>query len=121
MKWLMVFIIVSATVLADLFQSVEMKRQSVTIEELHPGRFGSVLARLVRRRFLILAVALMGISFFAFLNLLSIADLSFAVPITAASMVFETILAKLVLGESVSRLRWTGVFLVAFGVTLLAI
>ena len=121
MKWLTVLIIVSATVLADLFQSVEMKRQAVTIEELRPDRFGSVLARLAGRRFLILAVVLMGILFFAFLNLLSIADLSFAVPVTAASMVFETVLAKLVLGESVSGLRWTGVFLVAFGVVLLAI
>lgn len=121
MKWLTVFIIVSATVLADLFQSVEMKRQAVAIEELRPDRFGGVLARLARRRFLIFAVALMGISFFAFLKLLSIADLSFAVPITAASIVFETILAKLVLGESVSRLRGTGVFLVAFGVALLAV
>jgi uncharacterized membrane protein len=36
-------------------------------------------------------------------------------------MVFETFLAKLVLGESVSGLRWPGVFLVAFGVVLLAI
>lgn len=121
MKWLKVFIIVSATVLADLFRSVEMKRQAVTMEELRPDRFGGVLARLGRRRFLIFAVALMGISFFAFLKLLSIADLSFAVPITAASIVFETILAKLVLGESVSRLRGTGVFLVAFGVALLAV
>ena len=121
MKWLTVLIIVGATVVADLLQSLEMKRQAVTIEELRPDRFGSVLVRLARRRFLILAVILMGVSFFAFLNLLSIADLSFAVPITAASMVFETVLAKLVLGECVSGLRWTGVFLVAVGVVLLTI
>ena len=120
MKWLTVSIIVTATVLADLLQSIEMKRQAVTLEELRPGRFGGGLARLARRKLLILGVVLMGISFFAFLNLLSIADLSFAVPITAASMVFETALAKLVLRESVSGLRWSGVFLVALGVLLLA-
>jgi drug/metabolite transporter (DMT)-like permease len=98
-----------------------MKRQAITMEELRPGRFGRALARLARRKFLIVSVVLMAIAFFAYLNLLSIANLSFAVPITAASIVLETVLAKLVLGESVSRLRWTGVFLVAFGVVLLAI
>ena len=121
MKWLMVFIIVSATVLADLFQSFEMKRETVTVEELRPDRLASVLARLARRKFLILAVVLMGISFFAFIKLLSIADLSFAVPSTAASIVLEAVLAKIVLRESITRLRWAGVFLVASGVVLLAI
>jgi len=121
MKWLTVFILVVATVLADMFQSFEMKRQAVAIQELRPGRFRRVLARLARRRFLILGVVLMGISFFAFLRLLSIADLSFAVPISAASLVVETVLAKLVLGESVTRLRWAGVLLVALGVVLLAV
>lgn len=121
MKWLTVFVMVGATALADLFQSIEMKRQAITTDDLRPGRFGSVLARLARRKFLILSVVLMAIAFFAFLDLLSIANLSFAVPITAASIVFETVLAKLILGESVSRMRWTGVLLVAFGVVLLAI
>jgi drug/metabolite transporter (DMT)-like permease len=55
------------------------------------------------------------------MKLLSVADLSFAVPITAASIVFETVLAKLVLGESVTRLRWAGALCVASGVALLAI
>lgn len=48
------------------------------------------------------------------------ADLSFAVAVTAASIVFETVLAKQVLDESVARLRWAGAFCVASGVALLA-
>jgi hypothetical protein len=39
----------------------------------------------------------MAISFFALLSLLSIADLSFAIPATSASYLFETILAKYLL------------------------
>jgi len=68
----------------------------------------------------LLAVFLMAISFFAFIKLLSIADLSFAVPVTAASVVIETILARLVLRESVTRWRWAGAIFVAAGVALLA-
>ena len=68
-----------------------------------------------------LAVFFMAISFFAFMKLLSIADLSFAVPVTAASVVLETVLARLVLKEKVTPLRWAGAFCVACGVALLAL
>jgi len=44
----------------------------------------------------------------------------FAVPASALSIVFETILARLVLKERVDARRWWGVCLVAFGVGLLA-
>jgi drug/metabolite transporter (DMT)-like permease len=79
-----------------------------------------MLAGLAHRGPLLLAVFFMAISFFAFMKLLSVADLSFAVPVTAASVVIETILAKLVLKEHVSPLRWAGAISVAIGVALLA-
>ena len=121
MKWFMVAAIVCATVLADLLQSLEMKHQAVAVDELRPGHLISFLARLAQRRFLLLAVFLMAVSFFAFMKLLSISDLSFAVPVTAATIVFETVLAKLFLGESVTGLRWIGAICVASGVALIAI
>jgi drug/metabolite transporter (DMT)-like permease len=120
MNWLLVAIIVGATVLADLLQSFEMKRHAVAAEELHPSRIGGALARLAQRKFLVLAVFFMAVSFFAFMKLLSVADLSFAVPVTAASVVIETLLARLLLKESVSTLRWAGALFVACGVVLLA-
>lgn len=116
----MVGLIVGSTVLADLLQSFEMKRQSVAAEDLRPGRISGVLGGLARRVPLVVAVFFMAISFFAFLKLLSMADLSFAVPVTAASVVLETILARLVLKEQVNGLRWSGAFCVACGVALLA-
>ena len=120
MKWIMVGIIVGSTVLADLLQSFEMKRNVVAVEDLRPGRIGRLLGGLAQRGPLILAVCFMAISFFAFMKLLSIADLSFAVPVTAASVVLETVLARLLLKERVNPLRWAGAFCVACGVALLA-
>ena len=121
MQWLMVATIVCCTVLADLLQSFEMKRNVVAVEDLRPGRWGRLLAGLAWRGPLVLAVFFMAISFFAFLKLLSIADLSFAVPATAGSVVLETILAWLVLKEKVTPVRWAGAFCVACGVALLAV
>jgi drug/metabolite transporter (DMT)-like permease len=63
----------------------------------------------------------MAVSFFAFMALLSVAELSFAVPATAASYVLETILARYILKERISRKRWAGALLVACGVALIAL
>lgn len=120
MKWLLVAAIVASTTISDLLQSREMKRHG-EIAEFRPGRWGRIMASLLRRRFLILSIFFMAISFFAFLTLLSVEDLSFAVPATAASYVVETALAGLVLKESISWKRWTGAGLVAGGVAMLSL
>ena len=116
-QWLLVAVIVTSTVLGDVLQSKEMKQ----VGEVHDFRPGKLLPELARRRYLILAVGFMAVSFFAFLKLLSIADLSFAVPASAATVVLETILAKLLLKEQVDIRRWAGAGLVACGVALLAL
>lgn len=118
--WLYVALIVSATAAADVLQSREMKNHG-QISGSGPSALARTLAALVRRVYLILAVCFMAVSFFAFLKLLEVADLSFAVPATAASYVLETLLARFVLKEQVGRRRWAGTLLVAAGVALLAV
>ena len=120
MRWILVSIIIASTVCGDILQSIEMKRHG-EVDDYSPGKLRQLLAGMARRRYLILAVVFMAVSFFAFLKLLSLADLSFAVPVTAASVVVETILAKLLLKESVGALRCAGASLVACGVALLAV
>ena len=118
LAWLLVGVIVASTVLGDMLQTIEMKRHGEI--RFSGGGLREAAATLVRKRFLILAIGCMAVSFFAFLKLLSVADLSFAVPATAGSLVLETILAKLLLKEEVTNMRWAGVGLVACGVALLA-
>jgi len=113
--WILLGLVVGSTVLADLLQSLEMKRHG-EIVDFHPR----LLTVLARKKFLILAVFFMAISFFAFMTLLESADLSFAVPASAATLVFDTVLARLVLKEHVDFRRWVGACLVAFGVALIS-
>ena len=119
-QWLLVATIVGSTAASDLLQSHEMKRNG-EIQEFHPGRLGGLIASLAKRLNLVFSIVLMAVSFFAFITLLSVADLSFAVPATALSFVVETFLAKYVLKEQVNATRWAGVGLVACGVALLAL
>ena len=120
MNWLLVAIIVATTTGKDILQAVAMKRHG-EVHDFRPGALGRVLRVLAQNRNIILSIVCSGISFFAFLKLVATADLSFAVPATAASYVFETILAKYVLKERVSPDRWIGAVLVACGVALLSL
>ena len=116
MTWALVGVIVAATIAADVLQSAEMKRHG----EVRDVRLGTAVA-LARRWPLVLAVFFMAVSFFAFMTLLSMADLTFAVPATAATYVFETVLARYYLKEQVTWKRWTGAALVGAGVAMLAL
>jgi uncharacterized membrane protein len=118
-RWILVAIIVGATTAGYLFQALGMKRHG-EVSDFRIGALGRMLAALARNGWIAASVLAMAVSFFSFMALLSVADLSFSVPATAASLVFETILARLVLNETVDWKRWTGAALVACGVALLA-
>ncbi len=117
MTWVLVGIMVVATVLSDLLQSYEMKRageQSVGARGL-----GRLLKMIVERRYLVLSIVCLAFSFFAYMALVQAAPLSFAVPASAASFILETILAKVLLKEQVGGRRAAGAFLVLCGIVLL--
>jgi len=120
MNWLLVAIIVATTTVKDILQAVAMRRHG-EVHDFSPGAIGKVLGLLAQNRFIVVSIVCSGVAFFAFLRLVTTADLSFAVPATAASYVFETILAKYVLKERVSPERWIGAVLVSCGVALLSL
>jgi drug/metabolite transporter (DMT)-like permease len=118
MKWLLLSVVVAATVLSDLLQSYELRNagaQTVTARGLK-----RLLTIIVRRRYLLLSIACLAVSFFGFMALVQTAPLSFAVPASAASFTLEIVLAKLVLKEPVGLRRAAGATLVLCGVVLIA-
>lgn len=119
MKWILVTIIVLATTAGEVLQALGMKHHG-EIHDFRPGALGRVASTLAQSRHIIGSIAAMAVSFFAFMSLISIADLSFAVPATAGSYILETIFAKYLLKEHIGWKRWTGTMLVASGVVLLA-
>jgi len=119
-KWLLVAIIVAGNTASDLLNALAMRRHG-EVREFHPSAIGRLIAALATNRYIAGAIVAMAISFFALLSLLSIADLSFAIPATSASYMIETLLAKALLKEDVRWERWLGAGLVAAGVALLAI
>lgn len=118
MKWILLTLVVVSAVLGDLLQSREMKNAAAAKSE-SLGLL-SIVKAAVTRPYLILSIACMAVSFFAFLALVQIEPLSFAVPASAASFVIETVLARFALKEQIDARRAAGALFVAFGIVLLA-
>ena len=120
MRWLLIGIIVAATTIGEVLQAKGMRRHG-EIRDFRPGALGRLVSVLARNRMVGASVVAMAVSFFAYLGLLTVAELSFAVPATAVTYVLETALAKYVLREQVSWVRWAGASLVIFGVALVSL
>ena len=54
------------------------------------------------------------------MSLLSVADLSFVLPVTSAGYVLSTLLGRVFLHEQVSAERWLGAILISLGAALVA-
>jgi drug/metabolite transporter (DMT)-like permease len=88
------------------------------VHDFSPRAILGVIGRAFRQGWMWFGFALMTISFFALLALLSWENVSFVIPATALSYAVGALGAKYLLGERISRVRWAGVLLVCIGVAL---
>jgi len=65
-----------------------------------------------------LGVALLIVWTLSHMALLSWADLSYVLPVTAIGYVLTAISGRFLLGEAISPMRWGGIVLITIGVTL---
>ncbi len=119
MRWALVGVIMLCNAVADVCNAAGMKHQG-EVENLGAHAVAIMLRKIAHNHLVIVGIITMVIAFFALLSLLSIANVSFAVPATAGSFLIETVLAKVLLREDVRLVRWAGAILVAVGVALLA-
>lgn len=88
---------------------------------LRPRLLVGAAWRAARSRHLIAAVFFHALAFFSLLALLSYAEMSYVVPLTAAGYITNTLGARFLLKERINRSRWIGTLLVAAGVTLVSL
>ncbi len=120
MSYFLLAMVVGGTAAGDLLMTVGMKQHDV-IDDFRPNALRRSLALVLRNRWVLLSFLSFALSFFSFMGLISVAELSFAVPATAAAYVIETILAGVILKETITRQRWLGAALVAVGVALISL
>lgn len=101
----------------DIAMTHAMKRIG-EVKNFAPRALLEVFRRFARSGWAWLGFGLMILAFVSWLTLLSWAQVSFAVPATAANYIVGGFGAKFLLKERVGRARWAGMLLVAGGVAL---
>jgi drug/metabolite transporter (DMT)-like permease len=91
------------------------------VKNFRPAALLQVAGQAVRVPWSWIGLGLMTLAFFALLQVLSIENVSFVVPVTALSYAFGTMGGSVFLREKVSIARWTGVLLVCLGVALVVV
>ncbi|MGH9581429.1 MAG: EamA family transporter [Bryobacteraceae bacterium] len=119
MKWAWVFVCVLAGTFGDLLSARGMAEHG-EIQSFRLQGLASIVRFMATHKTVLAGIASNAVSFISLLALLSVAPLSFAVPATALSYIFKTILAKPMLGEHVTARRWMGVVLVSIGIALIS-
>lgn len=118
--WFLLVVSILSGSAGDLLNAKSM-RDHGEIHDFRPGAVARVIGWLARDLSILISILAQAVSFFSFLALLRIADLSFAVPATALGNVIKTLFAKIFLREQLCWRRWTGALLVSFGVWLVSL
>lgn len=89
--------------------------------DLRPAALIRLILRALQNGWMWLGFLLMAVGFFSLLEMFSLENVSFVVPVTALSYGFGALGGKIFLREQVTRKRWAGVLLVCLGVGLVLI
>jgi drug/metabolite transporter (DMT)-like permease len=117
MKWVLIMFTVFAGSCGDILCAKGMS-QAGELNYRGASAVSRSLRFIVTRRLVILGILCDAVGFFSLLGLLTVAQLSIAVPATALGFILDTVGASLFLHERVHWKRWLGVIFVAAGVLL---
>ena len=90
------------------------------LTEAPTGRIAGMVTRMIGSPWVLAGVALQAAFFFLYLALLSRADISQVLPMTALDYIVVALLAQWALGEGVTVTRWAGIGLITAGVFLVS-
>ena len=90
------------------------------LTEAPTGRLGGMVGNVVLNPWVLAGVVLQAAFFFMYLTLLSRAEVSWLLPVTALDYLFVVLLAQYLLAEAVTPIRWAGVGLIVVGVALVS-
>jgi drug/metabolite transporter (DMT)-like permease len=90
------------------------------LTEAPASRVGGMVGRVATNPWVLVGVVLQAAFFFMYLTLLSRADVSQVLPMTAFDYIVVALLAQLLLAEVVTPARWTGIGLIVLGVFLVS-
>ena len=113
--WRLIVLVTLLKPLSNLFLAWGMKQMPATLA-IDPLFF----LRAMIDPLVALGIVMQIVWLLARISLLSVADLSFVLPVTASGYVLSTMLGRVVLHEQVSASRWIGVVMISLGTAFVA-
>ncbi|MGH9353666.1 MAG: EamA family transporter [Terriglobia bacterium] len=117
LKWLLIVSTVFASSAGDILCAKGMS-EGRELNIFHPTGLLHALEYIFTRRLVIFGYVCYALAFISLIALLSVAQLTVAVPATAFSFVVDTLGARFILHERIRWKRWVGVICVSAGVVL---
>lgn len=117
-----IFLLLAVALVVEAAGLVLIRKGMMEVGEISTFNIKALFAiflRMITNKTLILGVFLNAIYFGLFLTLLSRAELSFILPLTAVGYLMSGSFAQYFLLEHVSPLRWVGTLLIVAGVFLI--
>jgi drug/metabolite transporter (DMT)-like permease len=114
-KWrdrIFIVLIVLSNTIGNLFLGIGMAHMP-SFHAVSPGGYFMVL---LENYWMWIGVALLILWMVSQLSMLTWADLTYVLPVTASAYVLTAILSKFFLHEQISVSRWIGIVLISFGV-----
>ena len=111
-------VLAGVSVFASIGDSM-LSRGMKDMGEVSLSRLHTLLAAL-RDPWIVGGILFLLAFFAAYMTALSWADLTYVLPATSLGYVLLALIAKFVLHEQVTMLRWVGIFLIAVGVSAVA-
>lgn len=113
------FIAICAQVLGDICLTKGMKSIG-EVNTFDPAVLFAIGVQVFTNPFIWLGIATLAVFYLFYLVALSWADLSFVVPATAFGYLLNALMARLMLHEPVSPLRWLGTAIICLGVAVVS-
>jgi drug/metabolite transporter (DMT)-like permease len=118
--FIVIFLATLSAAVGEALLSYGMRRNG-QIDLTRLSQWVDLILSVVRNPYVFLGVVFLAVFFFLYLAALSWADLSFIMPLTAMSFFFAALLAKFILREDVTWLRWVGTIIIIIGITIISL
>ncbi len=119
-----IIVVIFFAILAQVLGDVCLTKGAKTVGEINPLDPGKLLAtgvQLFSSHWIWIGIGMLLVFYLLYLAALSWADLTYVVPVSAFGYVLNAVMAKYLLGEHVSVLRWIGTTVIFAGVAIVSL
>jgi transporter family protein len=118
------FFLLAALVITQVLGDIWLSRAMKSFGEANPlnlSGLAALIAYVLTNYWIWLGIGTLILSLFLYFIAVSRLDLSYVLPIHASNYVFNALFARLILGETVSVIRWLSAIVITFGVFIVSI